>query len=216
MNKIISWQQKSHLNKIPLSSEQSLQAEAFTRPLIFSWNLLHVGYKIYIYLHLNSKLWTKGLWDSAKPLLNCLWSSGVVDQARFGTAGHKLSCPHCTTCIWFSRDAGARSNPRARSLLTHQAPCAWRKAPTGGSYLLSKSLLLSWDDAGGMSHPLLNFSFGLHYQTYPHQFLSYNFLFFFIFSNLYIFQKGGNFWSVIVCMLGPVPYPLSSCIVDWC
>lgn len=47
-----------------------------------------------------------------------------------------------------------------------------------------------------VTYPLLNSSFQLHCETYPHQFLGYNFLFFFIFFNLYILQRGGNFCSV--------------------
>ena len=123
MNKIISWQQQSHLNKISLNSKQGLQEEA-TRPQIYPEISFMFTMK-WIYLHLNTKLWTKGLWDSVKPWLNCLWSSGIVEQARFCTAGHKHSCLHCTTCIWFSRDIWVRSNPGA--LGWHARPCVFEE-----------------------------------------------------------------------------------------
>lgn len=148
-----------------------------------------------------------------KLLLNYLWTSGIVVQARVCTAAHKHSCPHCTTFLWFSREVWVRSNLGA--LLTCQALCTWR-APTGGSYLPLKSLLLLWDDAGGMS--LILFWIRLFNSIVRRTHTSFWVIIFSSFSSssICIFCKEEAIFALLIaCMLGPVPYSSFSCIAEW-
>lgn len=147
--------------------------------------------------------------DSVKPLLNSLWSSGIVVQAGVCTAGHKHSSPHCTSCICFSRDVWARSV--AGALWWCARPCVLEEKHLKEAPSL-KMFSLPWDRAGGMAITLFWICLFDSIVGPNHNSLCVIILSFFI-SNFCILQRGGNFGSVnsLHAVSCPPPSPQLHC-----
>lgn len=155
-------------------------------------------------IFLNSYQYAKDLWF-CEAFVKLLRNSGIVVQAGVSTAGHKHSCPHCTSCICFSRDVGARSI--AGAVWWYARPWVLdiehlQEAPS------LKMLLLPCDRAGGMTVTLFWICLFASIMAPNHTTLWVVILCFFIF-NFCILQRGGNFGSVnsLHAISYPPPFP---------